>query len=145
MEQPSKQLSTDEIRALADILLGAAYADGVFVGLEALAIHKILRDRLETTVLPDDLEDHLREFDPQTFDLENACAQLNLSTREQRRSLLALVAAVTEADHVFHLDEDAYIKRLARIIGADPGEFADLTVDVISVTSLAKPPPVPGD
>jgi uncharacterized tellurite resistance protein B-like protein len=133
----------ENTKAVAEILLGAAYADGVYVGTEALAIHHILSDITGRKDLPDELEDHLTAFDPDAFDLEATCRRLRVGTPAERRALLALVAEVTEADSVLDLDEDAYLRRLARLIGAAPDEYADLALDVVAVRSLTSPPPLP--
>jgi len=138
-------LSLAGFKTLAGILLGAAFADGVFVGTEALAIHKILRDLVGSGDLPEELQDYIDAFDVETFDLEAACKKLRLTTSDDRRSLLALVAQVVEADNILDLDEDAYIRRLAALIGASKDEYDDLTVEVLSISALTTPPPIPSD
>jgi hypothetical protein len=53
--------------------------------------------------------------------------------------LLALVARVTESDDVHDLAESDFIVRVAKAIGATPGEYQGLTVELLPST----PPPLP--
>ena len=140
----TETINTDELKLIADVLMGAAHADGEEGSTEVSVIEDILKDLLQGDELPDDIMSHLVEFDPETYDVHATCAKLHLATADDRRTLLALVAEVTDADDVHDLEEDRYIRVVAEAIGAAPEEYEDLTVEVMQISSLqATPPPVP--
>ncbi|MEZ4265748.1 MAG: TerB family tellurite resistance protein [Myxococcota bacterium] len=134
-------LQIDAACALADLLLGAAYADGSFDGSERQAIEEVLGDRVGLP-LPAALAQHIAAFDPATLDLDVAVARLDLRGAADRRGLLALVASVTDADDIHDMAEDAYLNRLADAAGADEDERQGITLDIIWDVSLV-PPPMP--
>jgi uncharacterized tellurite resistance protein B-like protein len=136
-------LDSDGAQALADLLLGAAYADGSFDGSERQAIERVLGERVGLP-LPPALAAHVASFDPATLDVEAAVARLGLRGASDRRGLLALVASVTDADDIHDLSEDAYLNRLADAAGADEDERRGVTLDIIWDLSLV-PPPMPQD
>ena len=135
------QLNLDELKTIALILMGAAHADGSVDGDEADTILEILAEMVGDRDMPD-LRSHLDGFDPSAFDLGAAAASLHLSGAEDRRSLLLLVARVTDADDVHDLREDDYIREVAAAIGAEPEEYANLTVELTFISSL-EPPEIP--
>jgi uncharacterized tellurite resistance protein B-like protein len=132
----------DELKRVAEILMGAAHADGRSQLEEEAVIYQLLAGLLGTNTLPDDMVQQMVGFDPQAFDLERCCAELKLDTPARRKRLLELVAQVTEVDDVHDLDESHYIHRLARCIGATPEEYASLAVEATSGAGDV-PPPVP--
>lgn len=136
-------LDIDGACALADLLLGAAYADGTFDGSERQAIERVLGDRVGVP-LPAVLAEHVATFDPATLDIPAAVARLGLTGAADRRGLLALVASVTDADDIHDFSEDAYLNRLADAAGADEDERRGITLDFIWDLSLV-PPPMPQD
>lgn len=142
MEDASAKLNYDQLFIIADILMGAAHADGDYDGSEAQSIRQILTKLVDEALLPSELAGRLMGFDPDNFDVEAACRALELDGAEDRRSLLALIGEVTDADDVFDLREDAYLKQVAAAIGAGPEEYANLTVEVFHISSL-EPPPLP--
>lgn len=138
------QISDEDLRHVADILMGAAHADGRYERQEADAIKKTLAELMQDEPLPDVLDEYLELFEPETFELKQSIAALNLDQPEQRRFLLKLVARVTEVDDVHDLDETAYIVQVARAAGASPDEYADLAVEYSSGDDEGStPPPVP--
>lgn len=137
------QPDMETLGAMADVLLGAAYADGQRDEDERAVVRAILCDMLNRSRLGAVLEARLEAFDPARFDVREACRRLSLPTAGERRLLLSMVAEVTDADGAHHLDEDAYIRVVAEAIGASREEFDDLTVEVVSVEP-AGPPPPPG-
>lgn len=145
MSGEAKRIDVDGVTALADILLAAAFADGKFVGEESAEIERILQDRLGVETLPDEVVQHIWNFDPEDFDLSASCRRFHLKGPDDRRSLLRLVADVVEADQIHDMDEDAFIRQVAAEIGSEPEEYEDLTVDIISISALTAPPPIPGD
>jgi uncharacterized tellurite resistance protein B-like protein len=137
----NEAMKIDELKRIADVLLGAAYADGLHQLEEASAIRRLLGGLAGAEELPPALAQHIEAFDVSAFTLERSCAGLDVDTPEKRRRLLQLVAQVTECDEVHDFDESDYIVRFARCIGAKPEEYKGLTVDV----QYDDPPPVPED
>ncbi len=86
--------------------MGAAHADGCVTRDEAGEVRSILEEIFGEKPLPDFLVDHLLTFNPQTFDLATTCASLRLQG-----------------------PEDSYLRRFAREIGAEPGEYRDLVIE----------------
>lgn len=121
--------SIEELKKVGHILMGAALADGERHREEVATILRILAERLGKP-LPDDLRQHVKSFDPKSFDLEATCAGLQLCTTDQRRDLLQLVARVTEADSVNDLEESDYIRHLASVVGAAREDYTGLTFEV---------------
>lgn len=136
---PDETIPTEELGTIADLLLGAAAADGLYDRVEIDVVVDALCELGGLDELPDDLVEHLKAFDPDAFDLERTCARIDAETPEKRRSLLQLIAKVTEADEIHDLDEEHYIIRAARALGAPPEEYGDLTYD------LAQEEDSPGD
>jgi uncharacterized tellurite resistance protein B-like protein len=130
-----------EFMRIADLLMGAAYADGRLQGVELETVKELLQTKIQQE-LPTSAEDYLRKFNPKSFDLEACCKGLKLAGPEDRRNLLALVAKVTDADEIQDLDEGEYIRRVAALIGAQPEEYIDLAIEVISISSLEGEAPV---
>lgn len=106
-----------QVCALADVLLGAAHSDHFYAASELVEIIRTLCQTMGVDALPEPVSQRLKAFDPAALDLEAACAALPLETPEARRSLLALVAKVINADAVIHEIEDEYLDRVAEIIG----------------------------
>lgn len=141
MSESAFELNIDELSLIADILMGAAHADGSYDGTEGEAIVRILQDELlGGHELPLAVVAHVEAFRPEAFELPRACAQLHLADSDDRRSLLALIAEVTDADEIHDEAEDAYIRRVAHLIGASEEEYAHLTMEIISISSVGGPP-----
>ncbi len=135
---------------LADLLMGAAYADDKLRKREAEAVRDKLRSFLDLDELPPNLEERLQAFDPATFDLKATAQELLLETPSRRRKILELVAAVHDADEELDLDEDEYLRDLGEAMGLNESEYADLKLEILSVesvrqslTELTSPPPLP--
>jgi uncharacterized tellurite resistance protein B-like protein len=129
---------------MADILMAAAYADGNLELEEEALVREILAAEIGEPTLPPEVMQHIQAFEPDTFELNEACAQLGLQGRAERGRVLRLVAEVTEVDAVHDLDESHFIRRVGRCIGAQPKEYADLTIDATSAPDgHAVPPPSP--
>lgn len=138
---------------LADLLMGAAYADDHFDGREGEVVREKLAAWLDVDELPNTIESRLDSFDHTTFDLSVTVSLLGIDDAKTARKVLELVAAVHDADDVTDLDEDAYLKELASALGVPEEDYADLQLEVLSVEDLregirglaAKPPPIPKD
>jgi len=132
-----------QLESIADILMGAAHADGTLEGVESEAVRRILRELTEAEI-PSDLGARLDSFDPASFDLQAAADKLEITEPEDRRWLFNLVSTVIESNESHDLDESDYIRTLGEALGAACSEYSDLTVEIISVTGKRKqPPPLP--
>lgn len=134
-----------QIEHVADILNAAAHADGEAHLHEGRALREVVTE-LAGGTLSDALAARIQGFDPAKFDFKAAGAALELSTSEARKSLLGLVARVTESDDVHDLDESDFIVKVAQAIGADASEYEGLTVSLVEAKAepkVSKPPPVP--
>jgi tellurite resistance protein len=103
--------------ALADILLGAAYADGSFSEDEQIEVGARLIKAMGGSVLTNDLETRVAIFDPVSFDLADALGRLGVDDMRERAVLLADVAAVIAADGEIEAEERSYLWRLAGMLG----------------------------
>jgi uncharacterized tellurite resistance protein B-like protein len=138
---------------IADLLMGAAFADNRLDGREYAAVKKLLAEVIDAEELPEEMESRLKAFDPKTFDAGEAAKSLELKEDAEKRKLIELVAAVTEADDVLDFDEDAYLKTVAEALGMDKESYADLSIEILSVENLQEagskllepPPPPPAD
>jgi len=141
------------VEVLADLLMGAAYADRKLDGREGETVRAKLAEWLEVDEIPGELNERLESFDPETFDLEVSAALLAPDDVSRAREILELVAAVNEADEELDLDEDRYLRNLAKELGVEESEYADLKLEIVSVEDLkedlrrltATPPPLPKD
>ena len=132
------QWNEAQLPHIADILMAAAGADQETLATETSTVRKILKE-LQGAKVSSELDARVRAFSPRGFDLAAATAGLGALEAEARGALLGLVARVTESDDVHDLAESDFIVRLARAIGAAPGEYKGLTVELVPST----PPPVP--
>ena len=114
--------------ALANVLLAAALADGEACVRERRALRRIFRRLLGTELLPVWLEQHLEEFDPESFDLAGATERLRRLPPEQRRHVAELVREICDADHVYDLEEERYLLGLVFALSLAPEDVDDLVV-----------------
>jgi uncharacterized tellurite resistance protein B-like protein len=138
-------MNTAELIRVAGVLMGAAYADEELSGDERATVYSILGQLVGEQEMPDEVLSFLEDFDPATFDLEETCRGLLLADREDKRALLSLVAEITEADEVHGWEEDDYLRRVAQAIGATQEDTQGLTMEVVEISTLTLPPPVPED
>lgn len=138
-----RRWSGNQLKALESVLLGAAYADGDLAREESEAIDLVVEALSGDEDLGFELFLHRSTFDPATFQLEQACAELDLKTPQERRFVLKLVARITDSDKVHDVDESAYIVQVARALGAAWQEYADLVVEVVDDGQPGGPPPMP--
>lgn len=109
-----------ELAALGELMLGAAYADGVKVAVEVIAIAEQLKEFVSADRLPRHVQQRLERFDPATFDPAAAVAEINLKDDADRQAILTLVARVTHSDRHVHPGEQRYLEQIATLIGLDP-------------------------
>ena len=117
-----------ELRALADVLLAAAQADGTACPRELRALRRIMKRLTDSEILPDWLEGHIAAFDPTKFRLEHAVEPLRRLPREQRRHVVELVREVCDADNAFDLEEERYLLALVVVLSLAPEDVSDLVV-----------------
>ena len=123
---------------VADLLMGAAYADSRLKGVEKAAIRQILRNIMQVTTLPLDMEMRLDEFNPKQLDLAATGAAFRDDPMSVKRHLLDLVCTVHAADEEFDLAEDDYLRRVGEAIGLDEARFRDLVATVVEETRLSQ-------
>lgn len=141
----------DRILPLCDLLLGAAHADHQFQDRERDEVHELLSELIGGP-LTDEVEHRLAAFEPTRFDLAATAAEFRQDPEEDRRRLLHLVAAVNDADDELDLDENDYLRALARALDLPDSALAGLAVEVEieelreSIAKIRKgpPPPPPG-
>jgi len=146
--------SRDEL--LADLLMAAAFADRKLEGKEYAAVRQALATALGSEEAVAALVPRLSAFRPGLFDLGENVRALELDTDESKRQLLELVASVHAADEVLDLDEDAFLRRLAELLGLPAELYSDLVIQDLAVESVRgawdalrtragkrKPPPLP--
>jgi uncharacterized tellurite resistance protein B-like protein len=135
---------------IADLLMGAAFADSRLDGREFAAVKKLLAEVMGEDEVPEEMEKRLKGFNHKTFDPAGAAKSLQLADDTEKRKLIELVAAVTEADDVLDFDEDAYLKQVAEALDLPADSYADLSIEILSVenlqeagSKLLEPPPPP--
>ena len=112
------QLADDLPRAsaLADILCGAATADGHFDPSEHVVVGAMIMKVLGVGSLPESVEAHVRAFDPARFDLAAALDALALKTDREKKALLQVVTDLVEADAQVADSERAFVNRLGLLL-----------------------------
>jgi putative colanic acid biosysnthesis UDP-glucose lipid carrier transferase len=118
----------DSVRPVANLMLGAAHADGAFCELERESVRGLLCQLLGVDELPEPLERQLVEFDPGRFDLEQAVAEFHHDAHTAKRRLLELVRKVCDADNVIDIQEDNYMVALALALSLSPAQYGTLVV-----------------
>src|SRR5690606_35172633 len=84
---------------LADVLMAAASADGEVCHRERRTIHRIFTRLLEQPSLPPWLEEHMRSFELEKFQLNAAAEALRNISPPQRRHIVELVRQVCDANN----------------------------------------------
>jgi uncharacterized tellurite resistance protein B-like protein len=125
----------DHILTITDLLLGAAYADKRLEGRETDQIRALLTKLSGKPTLPTDVEARFKSFSPAAFNVEAAGKQL-AGLGDDRRTVLEMIAAVTESDEEIDLAEDRYIRAAALGMGLDEKQFRDLVVDFNEIDEL---------
>lgn len=103
------------VAALADLLLGAASADRKYTSEEMVAVTSTLMKVLGVVQLPDEVNAHIRAFDPHTLDLQKTVAVLNLERDEDKQTVMKLVHRVVKTDSALHERERAYLRVLGKV------------------------------
>lgn len=140
------ELEADLLPHLADILMAGAHADDQLDGREVEAVKAFLLSFIkDAESLPSDLEERIDGFDVDAFDLEYTVEAMGNLSMEQRRAVLEMLSALSEADEEIDLAEDEYLRAVAEAMGADAEDLNGLTVEIEFVESFhrAVPPPPP--
>ena len=125
---PDLREDFDSIRPVANVLMGAAHADGKFCEREQATVRGVLCQLLGVDRLPDELEKYLAEFDPARFDLKSAVDDLNRHSHASEERMLQLVRKVCEADASIDINEDNYMVALALALSLSPSRYRKLVV-----------------
>jgi uncharacterized tellurite resistance protein B-like protein len=135
---------------VADLLMGAAFADSRLDGREYDTVKRLLAQVMGVDEIPAEMEGRLKAFDPKGFDAVQAAKSLNLGSDEEKRHLIELVAAVNDADEELDFAEHEYLVQVGEALGMPKEAFGDLTMEVLSVENLQEagkdllsPPPTP--
>jgi len=117
---PDQEAHVRELAALGELMLGAAFADGVKVAVEVIAIAEQLKEFVAADDLPRHVADRLEAFDPTTFDIEQAVRHIHVRSDDDRQAVLTLVARVTHSDRHVDPAEVEYLRKVASALGLDP-------------------------
>jgi putative colanic acid biosynthesis UDP-glucose lipid carrier transferase len=116
------------LRAIADVLLAAAHADGEMDARERRMVHRLLSDLAGSAAMPQWLEEHVRAFAADRFDLVAATERLRDLPLVERRHVAELVRAVCDANNAFDLEEERFLLQLAVALALAQEDCADLVV-----------------
>ena len=136
------------LAALADLLLGAAHADGSGATVEVDAVRALLTELAGEGGLPEPVAARIAAFELGALDVEGAAKTLTGSGLVTARQVLELCCKVRDADEEIDLAEDDYMRKVGAALGLAASDFADLTVEV-EIEELKKafagslPPPPP--
>ncbi len=136
---------SDRFEHIANLLMGAAYADDNLDGRELETVRKLLADAMGEDDLPDDVEAKLHLFDPDTFDIQEEVDAIELGGDDMKLKLLELIVAVHDSDDVLEIGEDEYVIAVAEALGLPKEKYAKLTLDIelVEAGKVLKPPPLP--
>jgi uncharacterized tellurite resistance protein B-like protein len=140
-------MTTDRILTLSELLLGAAYADKELKDQERDEVRTLLQGL--ACDLPAEVDEKLKSFDPDKFDLKASAATFVGDSEEDRKKLLFLVAAVNEADDELDFAEDDYLRDLAAALELPASALEGLAMEVEteelkeSFQAVRKGPPPP--
>ena len=108
---------SQQLEAIADLMLGVAYADGHFDPQEADVIRKSLALFERIDGLSAVVQARLEHFAPSSFDIDEAVASIRFHGRSDRLMLLELVRDVLDADAVRDERETTYFRKVADALG----------------------------
>ena len=128
----------DRLPLLADLLMDAAYADDHLEGEEKMAVKRLLREILDVQTLPMDLDFRIDEFDPKKFDRASTLSAFAKDSKELKKRLIELVAAVHASDGEIDFAEDAQLRAVGEGLGLLPEEFQELVVDIVEEIDLGE-------
>lgn len=127
MQQSGK--TRDQVIALAEILLGVAYADGTYDAQERREIEGLvgafagLDTHVDDFQLPEGVLARMQVFDQYSFDVFDAVVRLELQGRQDAREILHLVMRMVDADSARDTSEESYFMTLAKALGLTDEAF----------------------
>ena len=123
---------------VTQLLMGAAFADQDLDGRELLACRQLVLQLVGGTRLPKELSEIMVKFDPARFDMDAAARPLRGLSVNARRKVLELIRTISEADEIIEVAEDVYLEAVARSMGLERSEFADLTLEPLEDDEIAE-------
>ncbi len=124
------------LSSITTLLMGAAFADERLDGRELMAARRIVLQLLGEQQLPRELSDIMVYFDAKAFELDPVVAPLRGLPKSAKRKILELIATINEADDVVDVAEDVYLEAVARSLGLEEEEFADLTLEPLEEDAI---------
>lgn len=104
---------------------------------------KTIGDRLKALEphgdLPPHLVQRLADFDPGSFDIDEAVGPFLHEPVEVKRRLLELAVSVHEADGELDFAEDTFVRELGFKLGLDLAQFRDLLLEVLPAEKALEP------
>lgn len=143
MPKPDVTFTLEELKQIAYLLLGASAADSEYHEKEIDTIMTLLTDQAGEEAIAETFVEHMKTFDPHELDLVKACATIDFTEARRRKALLGMMLKVIDADEIRDLDEDSYLVKVAKAIGAAKEEYQDLILDITESDDESEPPPVP--
>lgn len=137
MAEKTLDLNENQLKALAHLLLGAAWADDELHGLESAAIDRILQNLVNPGLVPEEITEYVRSFTPGDVAVETAVAELAVEDPEDRRAVLGLVATVIDADFTYDFQEGDYLKEVATALGAPKEDYRDHIVRTVRLKKVS--------
>ncbi len=133
-EAPPEQ----EVRRVAEFRQGESVDAG-----ELARLGSMLRDLQPREELPAALQQRLADFDPASFDMDEAVGPFRPDSVEVKRRLLELAVAVHESDGELDFAEDTFIRELGYKLGLQLEQFNDLLLEFLpgDAADAAKAPP----
>ena len=128
VSSPDHPEDFDSIRPVANLMLGAAHADGKFCEKEQDTVRGLLCQLIGREALPETLERQLQEFDPKRFDLQEAVDDFRANSNTTSRRMLELTRKVCDADGMIDIRENNHMLGLALALSLAPPQYRDLVV-----------------
>jgi uncharacterized tellurite resistance protein B-like protein len=122
--------SERHILHVADLLMGAVWADGEQREEELAEVARLLAASVPGKQLPASVAARLRSFRRETFDLPATAAALESGSASEKRHWLECVAAVRDADNEIDFLEDDFLRDTAVLLGMESATWADLTMEM---------------
>lgn len=127
------ELTHGEIIRLTELLVGAAHADNEYHVFEQEKIKEIIMPFVHDRELAEEVARRMIDFDPVDFSIEEACAELDMTTAEERSAVFSMIVDVIEADDIHDFAESDYLVAVGEALGAAPEEYEHYTVEIIPV------------
>jgi len=131
--------------------MGAAFADKELHDSERKVVEEHLASLLPDGELSNELRERISNFSMSDFDLGSVAANFADDSKEDKRSLIDIVASVHASDDEYDLAEDDFLMSVASALGLNEDDVSDHALDYEEEElkeQMAKlrpsPPPIPG-